>query len=141
MTLEDWCQAQEADPILSLVITRLRDGMLGKGQSKATDPFEVQSIWARKEASCSLKGYTLQTGQTKRIRGDPPSAGFTNSLQGGCHEEVGHLGLKCMLDLMHDKFFWPLMAAQAKEHVGKCHPCLAFKARQQKVPFKNIMAT
>ena len=38
MTLEDWCQAQEADPILSLVITRLRDGMLGKGQSKATDP-------------------------------------------------------------------------------------------------------
>ena len=38
MTLEDWCQAQEADPILSLVITRLRDGKLGKGQSKVTDP-------------------------------------------------------------------------------------------------------
>ena len=38
MTLEDWCQAQEAVPILSLVITRLRDGMLGKIQSKATDP-------------------------------------------------------------------------------------------------------
>ena len=33
MTLEDWCQAQEVDPILSLVIARLRDGMLGKGQS------------------------------------------------------------------------------------------------------------
>ena len=29
MTLEDWCRAQEADPILSLVIARLRDGMLG----------------------------------------------------------------------------------------------------------------
>ena len=38
MTLEDWHQAQEADPVLSLVLTRLRDGMLGKGQSKATDP-------------------------------------------------------------------------------------------------------
>ena len=33
------------------------------------------------------------------------------------------------------------MAAQTKEHVGKCHPCLAFKARQQKAPLKNIMAT
>ena len=33
MTLEDWHQAQEVDPVLSLVITRLRDGMLGKGQS------------------------------------------------------------------------------------------------------------
>ena len=44
MTLEDWCQAQEADPILSLVIARLRDGILGKGQSKATDPFEISQF-------------------------------------------------------------------------------------------------
>ena len=44
MTLEDWCQAQEADPILSLVIARLRDGTLGKGQSKATDPLEVSQL-------------------------------------------------------------------------------------------------
>ena len=33
------------------------------------------------------------------------------------------------------------MAAQAKEHVGKYHPCLAFKARQQKALLENIMAT
>ena len=58
----------------------------------------------------------------------------------GCYDEVGHLGLECMLDLMHDRFFWPHMAVQAKEHIGKCHPCLAFKARQPKAPLKNIMA-
>ena len=45
MTLEDWHQRQEVDPVLSLVIARLRDGMLGKGQSKATDPPEIsQSV-------------------------------------------------------------------------------------------------
>ena len=44
MTLEDWCQAQEADPVLSLVIARLRDGMLGKSQSKAIDPLEVSQF-------------------------------------------------------------------------------------------------
>ena len=43
MTLEDWPQAQEADPVLSLVIARLRDGTLGKGQSKATEP-QNQSV-------------------------------------------------------------------------------------------------
>ena len=59
----------------------------------------------------------------------------------GCHDEVGHLGLEHMLDLMHDRFFWPCMAAQAKKHIGKCCPCLAFKARQPKVPLENIMAT
>ena len=44
MTLEDWCQAQEMDPILSLVIARLRDGMLGKSQSKATDSLKSVSL-------------------------------------------------------------------------------------------------
>ena len=56
----------------------------------------------------------------------------------GCHDEVGHLGLECMLDLMCDRFFWPHMAVQAKE---ECCPCLAFKARQSKAPLKNIVAT
>ena len=46
-----------------------------------------------------------------------------------------------MLDLMHDQFFWSHMAAQAKEHIGKCHPCLAFKAKQPKASLENIMAT
>ena len=59
----------------------------------------------------------------------------------GCHDEVGHLGLEHMLDLMCDGFFWPPMAAQAKEHVRRCCLCLTFKARQQKAPLKNIMAT
>ena len=59
----------------------------------------------------------------------------------GCHDEVGHLGLECMLDLTHDRFFWPHMAAQAKEHIGKCHLCIAFKARQPKALLKNIIAT
>ena len=31
MTIEDWHQAQEADLVLSLVIARLRGGILGKG--------------------------------------------------------------------------------------------------------------
>ena len=38
MTLEDWHETQEVDPVLSLVIGRLRDGTLGKGQSQTKDP-------------------------------------------------------------------------------------------------------
>ena len=46
-----------------------------------------------------------------------------------------------MIDLMCDRFYWPCMAAQAKEHISKCHLCLAFKAKQHKAPLENIMAT
>ena len=37
MTLDDWCQVQEADPVLSIIITRLREGMLEQDWSKKTD--------------------------------------------------------------------------------------------------------
>ena len=50
----------------------------------------------------------------------------------GCHDQVGHLNLEHMLNLMCDQFFWPCMAAQAKEHIRKCCLCLAFKAKQPK---------
>ena len=43
MTLVDSHQAHEADPVMSLVITRLRDGMIGKGQSNTTDPPKLVS--------------------------------------------------------------------------------------------------
>ena len=42
---------------------------------------------------------------------------------------------------MCDQFFWPHMAAQAKEHIGKCCLCLAFKAKQPKAPLENIVVT
>ena len=55
MTLEDWHQAQEVDPVLSLVITRLRDGMLGKASPRQQTP-QSQSVWVRTKPSHTQKG-------------------------------------------------------------------------------------
>ena len=44
MTLEDWHQAQQVDPTLSLVISRLQDGTLEQQQSKQTDPPELNQF-------------------------------------------------------------------------------------------------
>ena len=46
-----------------------------------------------------------------------------------------------MLDLMCDYFFWPCMAAQARENIDKCHPFLTFKTKQPRAPLENIVAT
>ena len=145
MTLKDWHQAQEADPVLSLVITRLRDGMLEKGQSKVTDPLEVSQFGQEWYHLVLKKGILYRQARQRELEETLlqlvlPTAYREIALR-GCHDEVGHLGLEHMLDLMCDRFFWPHMAAQAKEHVRKCHPCLAFKARQPKAPLENIMDT
>ena len=55
MTLDDWHQAQEVDPVLSLVITRLRDGILGKGQSPTTDPPKSVNIGRSTIICCSKR--------------------------------------------------------------------------------------
>ena len=61
--------------------------------------------------------------------------------QRGCHNDIGHLGLERMLNLMHYHFLWPQMDMQVKEHVEKCCQYFAFKAKQQRAPRENIMAT
>ena len=59
----------------------------------------------------------------------------------GCHDEVSHLGLKHMLDLMWNHFFRPQMATQVKEYIEKSCQCIIFKAKQQWAPLENIVAT
>ena len=41
MTIDDWCQAQQSDPALGLVIARLQDGTLGQHQLIPTNPSEL----------------------------------------------------------------------------------------------------
>ena len=44
MTLDDWHQAQEADPVLGIIIKRLREGMLEQDWSKKTDSAWIESV-------------------------------------------------------------------------------------------------
>ena len=64
MTLEDWHQAQQADPTLSLVISRLWDGFN-----------QFLGEWNH---LLLKKGCPIQNSQTQGVRGDPLSAGFAS---------------------------------------------------------------
>ena len=145
MTLEDWHKAQEVGSILSLVIARLRDGMLGKSQSKATDPPKSVNLGENGIILFFKRGILYRQARPRELVETLLQlvlpAGQREVALRGCHDEVGHLGLESILDLMHDRIFWPHMVAQVKENVRKCCLCLAFKARQPKAPLKNIVAT
>ena len=140
MTLEDWHQAQQVDPTLHLVISRLWDGTMERWQSKLTD-LPTFSQFLQEQNHLLLKQGILYRGASPRESEETlfqlvlPATHREVALK-GCHNEVGHLGLECMLDLMCGQFFWPPMVAQAKEHIRKCCPCIAFKARSPKHPLK-----
>ena len=145
MTLDDWQQAQEADPVLGIIIKRLREGMPDQDWCKNTDSPEVSQYKREQNSLVLQKGILYRQARPREsdenlLQLVLPAAYREVALK-EYHNEVVHLGLECMLDLMCDRFFWPCMAVQAKEHIGKCRPCLAFKARQPKAPLENIMAT
>ena len=145
MTLDDWRQAQGADPALATIIERLKAGAFNQDWCKQTNSPEL-NLYKREWNNLTLqKGILYRRARPRESDKSllqlvlPPA--YREVAVWGCHNEVGLLGLECMLDLMHDRFFWPHMAVQVKEHIGKCCPCLAFKARQPKAPLENIVAT
>ena len=54
MTLDDWWQAQEVDPVLGIIIKRLREGMLDQDWCKNTDSPKV-SQYKREQNSLVLQ--------------------------------------------------------------------------------------
>ena len=45
----------------------------------------------------------------------------------GCHDDLGHVGTECMLDLLCDCFYWPMMQDDTDWHIQWCGRCNRFK--------------
>ena len=58
----------------------------------------------------------------------------------GCHDNVGHLGLERILDLLRDRLYWPHLFDDVKEHVGTCRRCQIAKSKQQRAPMQPYHA-
>ena len=120
MTTDDWHQAQQADLVLGLTIVRIQVGPLSQCQLKATSP---PRLWQFLREHNHLKlrwgihfRKTLPKESQEALFQLVLLAAYKEIALKGCHVEVGHLGLECMLGLVHDHF-WPHMAVQAKEHI------------------------
>ena len=43
------------------------------------------------------------------------------------HDDNGHHGLQCVLDLLHQKVYWPTMYADANHWLSNCQQCIVVK--------------
>ena len=59
----------------------------------------------------------------------------------GAHDDMGHLGLKRMYDILHDRFYWPNLEADATCHVCICKWCLRLESKQDKAELYPLLAT
>ena len=136
MTLDDWQQVQEVDPILAIIIKRLREGMLEQDWSKKTDSPELSQYRREQNNLVLQKGVLYRWARPRESEGTLlqlvlPTAQREVALR-GCHDEVGHLGLEHMLDLMCDRFFWPHMACSGKGAHREVSPMFSFQSQTAK---------
>ena len=118
MTLVDWHQAQQEDPTLSMVISRLQDGTLGQQQFKQTNPPEYGQFLHECNHLFLKQGVLYRQARPRESEETLfqlflPAAQREVALK-GCHDQVGHLGLEHMLNLMHNRFYWPCMLLRQK---------------------------
>ena len=57
------------------------------------------------------------------------------------HNDIGHLGIERMLDILQDRFFWPNLETDMTHHVWTCKRCLWFKGKQDKEELYPLLAT
>ena len=56
----------------------------------------------------------------------------------GCHREAAHQGQQRSQSLMKERFWWPSMARDLRNHIKKCGRCKKFEAAPPITPMKPL---
>ena len=145
MTLEQWVEAQNEDPTIGQIRSLFQSHSLGNYKLQPNDSEELRLYLKQRGRFKMRKNILYRKIQTTRMDRSPlqlvlPTTYRKIALQ-GCHNDVGHLGIERMLDLLRDRFYWPNMQADAEQHVKTCERCLRFKAKPEKAELQPLTAT
>ena len=145
MSVEDWVIAQSKDPVVREIKYLINNNKLKGHKVFSWDP-QVRKQYLRQCSHSVLHKWAL-------YRWVIPSKEDQNTLQlvipqsyqkkelQRCYDDIRHIGLEQMLDLLWDQFYWPGMTKDVKHHIARCDQCILFKSKPQKVAMENIQAT
>ena len=145
MTVADWVQAQKGGPGIKQIITWLEDKLLGTVKvGKEMSP-ELRQCLRQKGQLYLQDGVLYRCGSCTNQDGNefqlvvPPDY----RLEAMCmaHDDVGHLGLRRMLDILGNRFCWPNLEADATHCVCTCEWCQRLKSKQDKTEFCPFLVT
>ena len=150
MNKDDWQKEQQSDPHLKFLIDKFKENKnsLRKLKKKELEhlcpgigPFVryIHQFQVHDEL-LYRKIYTAKGKNSYLLQLVLPQNLFQDALS-GCHDEVGHLGRDKSLDLLKERFFWPSMNQDLKNHINSCRRCIARKGIAPKAELCPITAT
>ena len=140
----DWKQEQKEDPVLYQVVKHLRapHEMFKAALHEVLDTKATAAYVKVKEQLLIKNGFlyckTWQ-GQADEIvfQFIVPQRHQSTALD-GCHREVAHQGQHCSTTLMQERFSWPGMTWDLRNHIKKCGCCRKYEAAPPVVPMKPL---
>lgn len=133
-------KAQNEDLTVRQAITALKER---KWSSKITDP-EVVAL--RHEAGKLLMKDGLLQRVTKKSDREffqlvLPTK-FREVVLKAMHEDLGHLGVERITELLRNRFYWPKMSLDVQEYVKNCGACITRKSPcQRAAPLHQIRSS
>ena len=123
--IEEFKQLQQADPVLSTVISKLK---LGHSQIMSTNP-EVQR-WERKPEYLFLDDrdgllYMQYKVGKRRVNQLVVPNALVPQVLILKHDNAGHMAAHKTTKLVQREYFWLDMAKDIKEYCSSCVPCAA----------------
>ena len=145
MTHEQWVEAQNEDPTIGQIKSLFQSHSLGNYKFQSDDSEELESYLKQRRRFKMKENILYREIQAVGLNHNPlhlvlPIAYRKIALH-RCHEDVGHLGIAGMLDLLGDRFYWPNMQIDAEQHVQACERCLRFEGKPERAELQPPTAT
>ena len=146
MTMLDCIEAQSQDKIVGDIIKRYRAKEMQKG--KEADSQEMRQFLKQRSKLLLRNRILYCKNDTQEI--DHPDRNtmqlrlpeyFRTQTLKGCYDDLGHLGVERILDLLRDQFYYPGMTEDVTRHIRQYGRCLRFKASPNRAPTENVEAT
>ena len=141
--ITDWKLEQQEDPVLYQVVKHRKASRetFKEALLKVTDRKAVSAYAKSKDQLIMKNGLYHQSkqGQTQEtvLQFVVPQI-HRNAALDGCHREAAHQGQSRSLSLMQERFWWPGMARDLRNHIRKCGRCKKFEATPPIAPLKPL---
>ena len=140
----DWKLEQKEDPVLYQVVKHLRvpHEMFKAALHKVLDKKAIAACVKAKEQLLIKNGllyHKTRQGQADEIvfQFMVPQRHRSTALD-GCHQEAAHQGQRRSTTLMQERFWWPGMTRDLRNHIKKCGRCRKYEAAPPVVPMKPL---
>ena len=142
--ITNWKLEQQEDPVLYQAIKHWKapKETFKEALLKITDRKAVLAYVKSKDQLIMKNGLLYrqsklgQTGETV-LQFVVPQV-HRNAALNGCHHEAAHQGQSRSLLLMQERFWWPSMVRDLRNHIRKCGRCKKFEATPPVAPLRPL---